>query len=97
MRNLALSTQMGLDNALKQINTSQLTIQNQERNVQLAQEVYTTTNSLYKEGLSPLADLLDAEVALRESQTNLNNERLKYKIAQLDYIRARGEIKNLIQ
>ncbi|ALJ01479.1 hypothetical protein DC20_14830 [Rufibacter tibetensis] len=97
LQNLSLSTQMGVDNALKQISASQLAIQNQERNVKLAQEVYTTTNSLYKEGLSPLTDLLEAEVALRESQTNLNNERLKYKIAQLDYIRARGEIKNLIQ
>ncbi len=97
IQNLTLSTQMGLDNALKQINTSQLAVQNQERNVQLAQEVYNTTNSLYKEGLSPLTDLLEAEVSLREAQTNLNNERLKYKIAQLDYIKARGELKNLIQ
>nr|WP_240336873.1 TolC family protein [Rufibacter sp. SYSU D00308] len=97
MQNLALNTQMGLDNALKQISTSELAIQNQERNVQLAQEVYNTTNSLYKEGLSPLTDLLEAEVSLREAQTNLNNERLKYKISQLNYIRARGELKNLIQ
>nr|WP_225986560.1 TolC family protein [Rufibacter sp. LB8] len=97
MQNLALSTQMGLDNALKQINSSQLTIQNQERNVNLAQEVYDTTNRLYKEGLSPLTDLLEAEASLRVAQTDLNNERLKFKIAQLNYIRARGEINNLIQ
>nr|WP_241749201.1 TolC family protein [Rufibacter sediminis] len=97
MQNLALNTQLSLDNALQQINTSQLAIQNQERNVQLAQEVYDTTNRLYKEGLSPLTDLLEAEVSLREAQTNLNNERLKYKISQLNYIRARGELKNLIQ
>ncbi|RNI28344.1 TolC family protein [Rufibacter immobilis] len=97
MQNLALNTQLGLDNAIKQISTSQLAIQNQERNVELAQEVYNTTNSLYKEGLSPLTDLLEAEVSLREAQTNLNNERLKYKISQLNYIRARGELRNLIQ
>jgi outer membrane protein len=97
MQNLALSTQMGLDNSLKQISTSQLAIQNQERNVKLAQEVYTTTNSLYKEGLSPLTDLLDAEVSLREAETNLNNERLRYQIAQLDYVRARGELKTLVK
>ncbi|QCR22719.1 TolC family protein [Pontibacter sp. SGAir0037] len=95
--NLTLGTQLSLDNALKQIATSQLTIQNQERNVSLAQEVYDTTNDLYKEGLSPLTDLLDAEVSLREAQTNLNNERLKYKIAQLDYMKARGELNNLIK
>ncbi|MBA9076391.1 TolC family protein [Rufibacter quisquiliarum] len=97
LQNLTLNTQMSLDNAIKQISTSQLAIQNQERNVQLAQEVYDTTNRLYKEGLSPLTDLLEAEVSVREAQTNLNNERLKYKISQLNYLRARGEIKNLIQ
>ncbi|QHL89504.1 TolC family protein [Nibribacter ruber] len=97
MQNLALSTQMGLDNALKQISTSELALENQERNVRLAQEVYDTTNRLYKEGLSPLTDLLESEVSLREAQTNLNNERLKHKIAQLNYIKARGELNNLIQ
>ncbi|WP_227006439.1 TolC family protein [Rufibacter latericius] len=97
MQNLALNTQMGLDNAVKQISTSQLAIENQERNVKLAQEVYTTTNNLYKEGLSPLTDLLEAEVSLRDAQTNLNNERLKYKIAQLNFVKARGELKNLIK
>ncbi|GGK86412.1 TolC family protein [Rufibacter glacialis] len=96
MKNLELATQMRLDNALKQISTSQLAIQNQERNVELAREVYNTTNSLYKEGLSPLTDLLEAEAALRVAQTSLNNDRLTHKIAQLDYIRARGELKNLI-
>src|SRR5690606_33835150 len=70
MQNLALNTQLSLNNAIEQVNTSQLAIQNQERNVDLAQEVYTTTNSLYKEGLSPLTDLLEAEVSLREAQTN---------------------------
>ncbi|WP_231862217.1 TolC family protein [Rufibacter sp. DG15C] len=97
IQNLTLNTQMSLDNALKQISTSELSIENQERNVRMAQEVYDTTNKLYKEGLSPLTDLLDAEVALREAQTNVNNERLKHKIAQLNYLKARGELSNLVQ
>ncbi|WP_370457504.1 TolC family protein [Rufibacter sp. XAAS-G3-1] len=94
---LTRNTQMTLDNSIRQMETSLSSIQAQERNVQLAQEVYNNTNALYKEGLSPLTDVLETEVSLREAQTNLNNERLKYQIAQLDYIRARGEIKNLIQ
>ncbi|GAB2532669.1 TolC family protein [Rufibacter soli] len=97
MQNLALNTQLSLENAIKQIGTSQLAIQNQERNVQLAQEVYNTTNRLYKEGLSPLTDLLEAEVSVREAQTNLNNERLKFKISQLNYLKARGELQTLVQ
>ncbi|WP_231583544.1 TolC family protein [Rufibacter radiotolerans] len=97
MKNLELGTQMGLGNAIKQIATSQLSIQSQERNVKLAQEVYKTTNDLYREGLAPLTDLLEAEVNLRSAETNLNSERLKYKIAQLDYLKARGELQTLIK
>jgi outer membrane protein len=92
---LTRNTQMGLRNAQTQIQTSLTAIQAQERNVTLAQEVYRNTNELYKEGLSPLTELLDTEVSLREAQTNLNNERLKYQLAQLTYLQAKGELKTL--
>jgi outer membrane protein TolC len=92
---LTRSTQMGLLNAQTQMQTSLSAIQAQERNVALAQEVYRNTNELYKEGLSPLTDVLETEVSLREAQTNLNNERLKYQLAQLTYLQAKGELKTL--
>jgi outer membrane protein len=94
---LTRSTQMGLKNAQTQMQTSLSAIQAQERNVALAQEVYRNTNELYKEGLSPLTELLDTEVNLREAQTNLNNERLKYQLAQLNYLQAKGELNTLIK
>jgi outer membrane protein TolC len=92
---LTRNTQMGLLNAQTQMQTSLSSIQAQERNVALAQEVYHNTNELYKEGLSPLTELLDTEVNLREAQTNLNNERLKYQLAQLTYLQAKGELNTL--
>jgi outer membrane protein TolC len=92
---LTRNTQMGLLNAQTQMQTSLSSIQAQERNVTLAQEVYRNTNELYKEGLSPLTEVLDTEVSLREAQTNLNNERLKYQLAQLTYLQAKGELKTL--
>ncbi|WP_245590624.1 TolC family protein [Adhaeribacter aquaticus] len=92
---LTRQTQMALDNAITQMQTSLSSIQAQERNVSLAQEVYRNTNELYKEGLSPLTDVLDTEVSLREAQTNLNNERLKYQLAQLTFLQAKGELNTL--
>ncbi|MER2997551.1 TolC family protein [Pontibacter populi] len=89
------STQVELSNALSQLGNSQNNITSQEKNVELAQEVYNTTNQLYKEALAPLSDLLNAETALREAQTNLNNERLKYQLAQLNYMKARGELESI--
>jgi outer membrane protein TolC len=91
------STSMALKNANTQMQTSLSSIQAQERNVALAQEVYNNTNELYKEGLSPLTDVLDTEVSLREAQTNLNRERLKYQIAQLDYLLSKGEMRTIVQ
>ncbi|WP_235336369.1 TolC family protein [Pontibacter korlensis] len=92
---LETNTAVELTNAYAQLQNSQTSISVQEKNVDLAQEVYNTTNDRYKEGISPLTDLLDAEVSLREAKTNLNNEKLKYKIAQLNYLKARGELETL--
>lgn len=91
------NTSANLTNAISQLQNSEAAIQAQNQNVTLAQEVYETTNQLYKEGLSPLTDLLEAEVQLREARTNLNNEVLKFKIAQLNYLQATGELKTLIK
>ena len=90
------NTEVELTNAIKQLQNSLDAIEAQRENVNLAQDVYETTNQLYKEGISPLTDLLDAEVSLREAKTNLNNEILKYQLAQLTYLQASGKIKNLI-
>lgn len=89
------NTQVELSNALSQLGNSQNNIAAQQLNVELAQEVYDTTNKLYKEALAPLSDLLNAETALREAMTNLNNEKLKYQIAQLNYLKAKGNLESL--
>src|SRR5690606_883792 len=97
MQKLEKNTAVETRNAISQLENSLQAIQAQEQNVALAQEVFDTSNQLYKEGISPLTDLLESEVALREAQTNLNNERLKYQLAQLNYLRAAGEIDSLIK
>ncbi len=97
MQRTMQSTNQALKNANTQMQSSLRAIESQERNVALAQEVYRNTNELYKEGLSPLTEVLDTEVSLREAQTNLNNERLKYQLAQLTYLQAKGELRVLAQ
>lgn len=91
------NTEVQLSNSIHQLENSSEAIKAQERNVALAQDVYDTTNKLYKEGISPLTDLLEAEVTLREANTNLNNEQLKYQLAQLSYLKAKGELKTLVK
>jgi outer membrane protein len=92
---LTKNLEVALQNSVSQLNNSSASIAAQEQNVLLAQEVYDTTNDLYKEGISPLTDLLEAEVSLREAKTNLNNEKLKYQLAQLGYLKATGDLNTL--
>ncbi|WP_229733890.1 TolC family protein [Pontibacter amylolyticus] len=94
---LTKNLEVALENSISQLQNSSSSIAAQEQNVALAQEVYDTTNDLYKEGISPLTDLLEAEVSLREAKTNLNNEMLKYQLAQLGYLKATGDLNTLIK
>ncbi len=97
IKQLEKNTAVETRNAISQLENSQRAIGAQEQNVALAEDVFETSNQLYKEGISPLTDLLESEVALREAQTNLNNEKLKYQLAQLNYLKATGTIDTLIK
>ncbi|MCH7408511.1 TolC family protein [Belliella sp. DSM 111904] len=65
-------------------------------NLKLAKEVMEETELLYKEGISPLTDVLEAESTLRAAQSNYNNQIIQVRIAQLEILKSTGNIKNLI-
>ncbi|WP_372490151.1 TolC family protein [Chitinophaga sedimenti] len=72
------------------------TIQTQKENVQLADEVYNTTQSNYNLGLANLTDLLNAETSLTEAQNSYNQALLEYKLAELELIKSNGNLKTLL-
>ncbi|PRZ26084.1 TolC family protein [Flavobacterium granuli] len=94
-------TQLGLDlafsNAKTQIDNSLITIENQKENAKLAQEVLENTRNNYVQGLATLTDLLDAENALTEAQNNYTAAILDYKLAEIQLIKSKGELKTLIK
>ena len=93
-------TKLGLDlayeNAKIQIDNSVITISNQKENAQLAQDVLNNTRNNYIQGLASLTDLLDAENALTEAQNNYTSAILDYKLAEIQLIKSKGELKTLI-
>ncbi|MEZ4876279.1 MAG: TolC family protein [Flavobacterium sp.] len=91
-----LSLDLQYDNAKKQIENSIVSINNQKENAKLAQEVLTNTNNNYIQGLASLTDLLDAENALVEAQNNYTTAILDYKLAEIQLIKSKGELKTLI-
>jgi outer membrane protein TolC len=93
-------TKLGLDlayqNAKIQIDNSIITIGNQKTNAQLAQEVLNNTRNNYIQGLASLTDLLDAENSLTEAQNNYTSAILDYKLAEIQLIKSKGELRTLI-
>jgi outer membrane protein TolC len=90
-----LALDLAFDNAKKQIENSLITIKNQKENAQLAEEVFNNTNNNYTQGLASLTDLLDAENAMVEAQNNYTKAILEYKLAEIQLIKSKGELKTL--
>ncbi|HEU4496428.1 MAG TPA: TolC family protein [Flavobacterium sp.] len=90
-----LSLDLAYENAKTQISNSIITINSQKENVKLAQEVLNNTKNNYYNGLAPLTDLLDAENAHVEAQNNYTSALLDYKLAEIQLIKAKGELKTL--
>ena len=63
--------------------------------MQNRQEVYDNTQNNYINGLASLTDLLDSENSLVEAQNNYNTALLDYKLAEIQLIKSRGELKSL--
>jgi len=90
-----IALDFAFENSKKQIENSLITISNQKENVKLAQSVLDNTNNNYLQGLATLTDLLDAESALVEAQNNYNNAILEYKLAEIQFLKSKGELKSL--
>ncbi len=91
-----LSLDLAYENARTQIENSFITISNQKSNEQLAQEVLENTKNNYLQGLASLTDLLDAENSLVEAQNNYTAAMLEYKLAEIQLIKSKGELKTLM-
>lgn len=91
-----LSLDLAFANAKTQIDNSLTIINNQRENAQLAKEVLDNTRNNYIQGLASFTDLLDAENSLTEAQNNYTSAILDYKLAEIQLIKSKGELKSLI-
>ena len=91
-----LALDLAFANAKTQIDNSLITITNQKENAQLAKEVLDNTRNNYVQGLASLTDLLDAENSLTEAQNNYTSAILDYKLAEIQLIKSKGELKSLL-
>lgn len=95
LKDTKLSLDLAYSNAKSQIQVSLTNINNQKENVKLAQEVLDDVQNNYQNGLATLTDLLDAETGYITSQRNYTNALLTYKLAEVQLIKAKGELRTL--
>jgi outer membrane protein TolC len=90
------SLNLDYENAKTQIKNAIINMGNQRKNIELAQSVFENTQNNYHQGLAPLTDLLDAQSALFDAQNAYNISQLDYRTAEIKLLKARGELKTLI-
>ena len=95
LKDTQLALNLAYENARAQIENSLITINTQRENVRLAQEVLDNTQNNYQNGLATLTDLLDAENSYIEAQNNYTTALLDYKLAEVQLIKAKGELRTL--
>jgi outer membrane protein len=94
--NQSLSLSLEYENAKSQLNSSIIILNNQKANEQLAQEVFSNSRNNFNNGLATLTDLIDAESSLRQAQNNYSTALLDYKIAEIQLLKSKGNLKSLL-
>jgi outer membrane protein TolC len=92
---LALKQAVDLEsnNAKTQLKNSILSLENQNNNIKLAQKVYEIAQKKYKEGVGTNIEILQAETALKDAQTNYFNSLYEAIISKIDFQKSLGLLK----
>ena len=78
--------------AREQLGTSLRTLRSQSDNVALAREITEKLVLQYREGVASLTDLLNAQTALSEAETNYWQQVFSYKLAVLKLLKTAGQL-----
>lgn len=81
------------ENARTKVLKEQSNIENNQRNIKLAQSVFDTTNLQFQKGTTDLTDWLNAQNSLKEAQNNYLNSLYAFFQARLDLEKAGGTLK----
>jgi len=96
LKDTRLALDLAQESAQTKLANNLLTIQTQEENVKLANEVLQNTQNNYHEGLASLNDLLESERALSDAKNSYTNALLSYKLAEIELLKAQGKLGTMI-
>lgn len=94
-RQLAAGKRLEFNIAHEQFMTALQALRTQSDNVALAREITDKLVLQYKEGVASLTDLLNAQTALSEAETNYLQQVFGYKLSVLKLLKAAGRLEDL--
>jgi len=87
---------LAIDNDVNQsrinMKSALITMDNQKKNIELAQNVYNTTNLKYEQGLGSNQEINTAQTDLITAQNNYYSSLYDAIIAKIDYLQAAGKL-----
>jgi outer membrane protein TolC len=83
-------------NAVNSLYSAWSNLQDQQENKELANEVYAQVKLQFDEGMASLTDLLNVESSLLEAENLFNQQLLRYKLAEIELLKATGKLKMLL-
>lgn len=92
LENTKLAIDLEREQSATSFRNNVLTLQAQEKNMQLAQNVYSTTQVKYREGVGSSLEVTTAENDLLTSQNNYFTALYNAVVAKIDYLRANGKL-----
>ncbi|PVH24511.1 TolC family protein [Sphingobacterium corticibacter] len=84
-------------NATTKLTISQSNMATTKESMDLAEEVYAITYVQFKNGYTPLKDLLDANTEIKETQTAFLRAILEVQSAELELLKVTGNIENILK
>lgn len=85
--------QLEYENARMKLIKAQSNLENDKRNIELAQSVFKTTNLQYQRGVTDLTEWLNSQNSIKEAQNNYLNSLYSFYQAKLDLEKAAGSLK----
>ena len=95
LENLNASIKMQLASAQNKLTVNLKSLDVQQRNINLANEVYATTRSQYTNGMISLSEMVTAENDMRLAQSNYLTSLVQARIAALEIIKITGNYNTL--
>jgi outer membrane protein TolC len=92
IENLKYALELETESARITMRSNLLALENQRANMQLAEEVYNITQIKYKEGVGSSIEVITAESALKEAQTNYFTALYDATTARINLLKALGEL-----